>query len=125
MKTLQALLLTGILAVGLGCGYSRKSTMPGVMPSIMQLTPPAVSAGSGSFSLTVTGTNFASNAVINWNNRAMSGTQYVSSTQLMITVPAANIANSGTATVSVTNPGTNQYGGTMSVTSANVDFMIN
>jgi hypothetical protein len=39
MKTLEIVALAGLLAIGLGCGYS-KSTMPqqaGTMPAIAQL----------------------------------------------------------------------------------------
>ena len=59
MKTLEIVALAGLLAIGLGCGYS-KSTMPqqaGTMPAIAQLSPNSVNAGAA-FSLTLTGATF-------------------------------------------------------------------
>src|SRR5262249_11585370 len=55
----------------------------------------------------------------NWNGTALNNTRFVSSTQLTVTVPAANIANAGTASVTVTNPAPG--GGTSNA----VNFAIN
>ena len=47
MKTLEIVALAGLLAIGLGYGYS-KSTMPqqaGTMPAIAQLSPDSMNAG--------------------------------------------------------------------------------
>ena len=131
MKKVQILLPVALVALGLGCGYS-KSNMPptaGAMPVIQQLTPPSTTAGSAAFTLTVTGTSFNANAVVNWNGMPMSGAQHTGTTQLAVMVPAANVAASGTVKITVTNPGTpgGAYGGgTMAETSTPpTDFPIN
>ena len=138
MKTSQKLLpvkiilLVALIARTLACGYSAK-TMPaaaGTVPTIAQLAPASATAGGAAFTLTVNGTNFSSNAVVNLNGTAQtSNTTFVSGNQLMVAVPAAAIATSGTVSVTVTNPGspgTGMYGsgGTLAETSSPMDFTI-
>src|SRR5690349_16203184 len=67
------------------------------------LSPTSATAGAAGFSLTVNGTNFISSSVVQWNGVTLT-TSYVSATQLTATVPAANVASQGTATVTVVNP---------------------
>ena len=130
MKTAKTAILAGLLAVGLACGYSAKSTTPavaGTMPNISALAPESMTAGSASFVLTVNGTNFNSNAAINWNGTAQT-TSHVSANQLTATIPSASVATAGTVTVTVTNPGTagGLYGGgTSAETSNSMTFTIN
>jgi len=78
------------------------------------LVPASAAPGGGDFVLTVNGTGFVQGSVVNWNQSALA-TTFVSGSQLTATVPAADIANAGTASVTVVNqaPG----GGT-----SNVDF---
>jgi hypothetical protein len=127
MKLLFVVLLAAMAA---GCGYSKPATTPpapGTMPTIAQLVPGNVIAGSSQFTLEVDGTNFGSKAVVNFNNAAMT-TSIVSSTKVTATIPASAIATSGTVPVTVTNPGTpgGLYGGgTAAATSAPMDFQIN
>jgi IPT/TIG domain-containing protein len=133
MKTVKTTLLITLLAFGLACGYSAKSTPPaaGTMPAIAQLNPNTATAGEAAFTLTVNGSNFGTKAVVNWNGAAQTATTtYVSSSQLTVTIPAAMIAASGTAQVTVTNPGTPGSGiygtgATLAETSTAVDFTIN
>src|ERR1700730_7477556 len=128
MKTVQIVVLAGLLAIGLGCGYS-KSTMPpqaGTMPAIAQLSPSSMNAGAA-FTLTVNGSNFLSNAAVNFNGAAQA-TTHVGATQLTAQIPSSPDMNSGTVPVTVTNPGTagGQYGGgTLPETSAPMNFTIN
>jgi hypothetical protein len=120
------------LAFTLACGYG---SMPapataGNIPAISQLSPDATTAGSMAFKLTVNGSNFSTNAVVNWNGTAMTGTTFVSGQQLMVNIPASSIASSSMVQVTVTNPavaGTGPYGGggTMAETSAATTFTIN
>jgi type IV pilus biogenesis protein CpaD/CtpE len=130
MKTSKTILLAALLVLGLGCGYSAKSTTPavaGTMPTVSALAPSSVTAGSPSFVLTVNGTNFNSNAAINLNGTAQM-TSRVSANQLTATVPAATVATAGTVTVTVTNPGTAggiYGGGTAAETSNSMTFTIN
>jgi hypothetical protein len=130
-KITTAALTLGI-TLTLACGYSSKPApaTAGNLPAISQLSPNSTTAGGTAFALTVNGSNFNSNAVVNWNGTALSGTAYVSGKQLMVNVPAASIASSGTVQVTVTNPavvGTGPYGGggTMAETSTAVSFTIN
>ena len=129
-QTLKATLLVTLTALTLACGYSSKTTPPvaGAVPTIAALSPSSMAAGSPAFTLTVNGTNFNSNAMVNWNGVAQT-TTFVSANQLIMSVPAAAIASSGTVAVTVTNPavpGTGLYGGggTMAETSNPMNFTV-
>jgi hypothetical protein len=132
MKKIYTVLIAGFVTFTLACGYSSKPTTPataGTMPSITQLAPNTATAGGAGFTMTVNGSNFSSNATVNWNGAALTTTS-VSGNQLMATVTAAEIANSGTVPVTVTNPavaGTGAYGsgGTTAATSTAVNFTVN
>lgn len=135
MKSLNGIKTAALafaVALTLACGYSSKPApaTAGTVPAIAQLSPDTATAGGAAFSLTVNGSNFNTNAVVNWNGSAISGTTYVSGKQLMVNIPAASLMSSGTVQVTVTNPavaGTGPYGGggTMAETSAAVIFTIN
>lgn len=73
-------------------------------PVLSSIAPAVAAAGSGSFTLTVTGSNFLSSSLINWNGGALS-TTYVSANSLTAVVPSTNIASAGSATITVTTPG--------------------
>jgi hypothetical protein len=133
MKTVQAISLVTLIALTLACGYSSKAAAPvaGTMPAISQLNPESATAGGDAFTLTVTGSNFGTKAVVNWNGTAQTAnTSYMSGTQLTVAVPASLIATSGTVSVTVTNPGTAGTGiygtgATLAETSASMSFTIN
>lgn len=135
MKTLATVLLTVLSAFTLACGgYNSSSQTPapptaGNMPTITILAPNAATHGDAAFVLTVTGTNFSTTAVINFNGVAQT-TNQVSATQLTATIAAADIANAETVPVTVTNPavaGTGIYGGggTLAETSPAMNFTVN
>lgn len=132
MKLTQTISLAVLLAVGMACGYSSKAATPpvaGTMPNIVSLVPGSTTAGTslGPNGLMVTGANFNGNATINWNGTALTSS-FVSATQMTATVPDANLATKGMATVTVTNPGTpgGMYGGgTSAETSNSMTFTIN
>jgi hypothetical protein len=130
MKTANTLLLAVLTAFTMACGYSSKSTPPtaGTMPAIAQLSPTDATAGGAAFMLTVNGMNFTSQAVVNFNGAALP-TTFVTGSQLTAAIPASSIATSGTAKVTVTNPGAAGNGiyggGTLAETSAAVNFTIN
>ena len=125
MKRLAALLFVAAIA---GC-YS-KSTAPqtaGTAPTISQLSPSSATANGPAFNLEVDGTNFATQAVVAFNATA-EPTTFVNSGRLIAAIPASAIAVSGTASVTVTNPGTpgGPYGGgTSAVTSSPKSFTVN
>ena len=68
------------------------------------LVPTAVSPGTSAFTLGVSGTGFVSGATINFNRTALT-TTFVNSEHLTATVPPSDIANAGTAAVTVVNLG--------------------
>jgi hypothetical protein len=70
------------------------------VPTLLSISPTSKVAGTGAFTLTVTGTNFISGSAIRWNGANLT-TTYVSATQLTATVPAANIAAAGTAAITI------------------------
>lgn len=131
MKTATMALLLTMFAMSAGCGYSKKTTPPaaGSMPAIAQLSPSSANHGGAGFNMIVNGSNFNSNAVINWNGTAQtSSTTFVTANQLTLAVPASMITSAGTVQVTVTNPGTagGLYGGgTQSETSQAMTFTIN
>ena len=79
-------------------------TVTNPTPTVSALSPTEVSAGSGAFTLTVTGTEFSPSAVANWNGTPLP-TTVSSSTQLTASVSAADVASGGTVSITVTNPG--------------------
>ena len=85
-------------------------------PVINSLSPSNKIAGSSTFTLTVSGTGFAANSIVNWNGTALP-TTYISSTSLTASVAASYIASAGTAGVTVSTSG--------SATTATLTFTIN
>lgn len=119
MRTMTVLLLITLWA---GCGYSSKSTppQPGVMPKISGLVPDNANAGSA-VNLTVNGSSFNTNAVVNWNGVAQP-TTYMNGSQLTAAIAATTDGMAGTFAITVTNPGTPgspQYGGGTSAETSN------
>lgn len=72
-------------------------------PALISINPNSATAGASAFTLTANGSNFISGSTINWNGTALT-TTFVSSTQLTATVPAANVAAAGSASVTVFTP---------------------
>lgn len=100
MKSIRLVWL--LLFVLLASTMTLAQTNP--VPLINQpLVPTATAPGGSSFALTVNGTGFVSASAVNWNGTALS-TTFVSSSQLTATIPASDIANAGTASITVTNP---------------------
>jgi len=132
MKIAGVLSLVVVIA---GCGgYSSPSQpapQPAIVPVVAAIIPNTANAGAASFTLTVNGSKFNNNAVVNWNG-AQRTTTHVTAQQLTAAIAAADIATAGTMTVSVTNPGSTTPGGpyggggnTPSATSNTMDFTIN
>jgi len=108
-STLVWLLTVPLIIYVTGCaGGSAQTPQPqqtrAPAPTISSLSPSNAVAGGPQFTLTVNGANFVSDAVVTWNgnNRV---TTFVSSTQLTATILAGDIANFGSASVAVLNPG--------------------
>jgi poly(3-hydroxybutyrate) depolymerase len=73
------------------------------LPQLETLSPSAATVGGAAFTLTVSGSDFVTDSVINWNGAALA-THYISETSLSAQVPASDIAATGTATVKVVSP---------------------
>ena len=69
-------------------------------PTLSSISPTTVSAGGAAFTLTATGSNFASGSTLLWNGTSLP-TKVTSPSQLTAQVTAAQIANPGTVSVRV------------------------
>jgi hypothetical protein len=72
-------------------------------PTITSLSPANATAGSGDFWLTVNGTGFVANSVVQWNGSPRT-TTVMDGGQLMAYISNADISAPGTADVTVLNP---------------------
>jgi hypothetical protein len=72
-------------------------------PSISSIAPSNAAAGGPSFQLTVNGTGFAAGATVNFGSSPAITPSSVNSTQIVATIPAADIATAGAVNVTVTN----------------------
>jgi len=95
----------GLFLIAMCAAFSpRAAAQNNPVPLINQpLVPDAVAPGGPAFTLTVNGTGFVSGSVVNWNGSPRS-TTYVSGSQLKAAITAADIATTGTASVTVVNP---------------------
>jgi trimeric autotransporter adhesin len=109
-----------------GCGSGFKGTVntgggtpqpPAGAPTVTSLSPSSTVAGGAEFTLTVTGTNFASGDTVDWDFTPLTST-YVSSTEMKAQVPASLIAKPGTSAIDVvtTTPATLNFGSTFTIT---------
>lgn len=92
---------------------------------ITAMNPPLVTAGSGGFTMIVTGQGFRSGAKVRWNGEDRP-TTYVSATELQAQIPAADVASPGLAEVTVYHSGAKHAASTVpaEVTSPPVLFVI-
>ena len=75
------------------------------VPTPNSISPNHIEVGHAEpLTLTVTGSGFIPNSVVNWNGAALT-TAYVSSTQLTATIPASDFTTKGNDQITVTNPG--------------------
>jgi hypothetical protein len=85
---------------------------PNPVPTITSVSPNTVAAGSADLPVTIVGTNFLANSdptqssQVHWNTATQTNltATNITATQLQVTVPAAQLANAGSATVTVSNP---------------------
>ncbi len=90
-------------APGGGASGSLNFTVTNPVPTATQLLPEKISAGSPNFSLTVVGTGFVPTSVARWNGQERQ-TMYVAPSQLTVAISASDVAQIGSAQVTVTNP---------------------
>jgi hypothetical protein len=96
--TLKCQLLACVLVLG---ALARAQSNP--IPFINQLEPVGARPGSNNFELTILGTDFAPTAIVNWNGSPRT-TVVVSNTRIKAEINASDIAQIGTASVTVVNP---------------------
>jgi hypothetical protein len=139
LKTLKTVLLVAGIAFTMACGYSHSMTpaTAGNMPMIASLNPTDATHGMAVPSLVVSGTNFdgGSNAAfvtITFNGTSTKMMTNIGGTAAASTattsIPMGFFTTTGTAQVTVTNPGTPggiYGGGTKPETSAAMNFPIN
>jgi hypothetical protein len=90
----------------------------GSPPTLTSLSQSSAAEGSAALTITVNGTNFISGTTALWNGTALT-TTVVSSTQLTVVIPAADLAEQGTFTITAQNSaGTSATGQTFTVTDA-------
>jgi uncharacterized protein (TIGR03437 family) len=90
-------------APGGGTSNTVNFTVTNPAPVITTLQPAAAVVGGLAFTLTVSGTGFVSNSMIEWNEAAQA-TAFVNVTTLTAQIPATLIASTGTARVRVVTP---------------------
>jgi hypothetical protein len=79
---------------------------PPVTPTITSVAPMNATAGGGGFTLTVTGTNFIRDSVVDWNGAARN-TSFQSATVLKASIPSTDLATAGTVEITVLNTSSN------------------
>ncbi|MBI1821017.1 MAG: IPT/TIG domain-containing protein [Nitrospirae bacterium] len=91
-------------APGGGTSNSLIFTIIQALPSIGSITPSSATAGSSSFQMIITGSNFATTSTINFSGTTLTAV-FVSTSQLNVTIPASSIVAAGIYPVKVVNPG--------------------
>ena len=74
-------------------------------PNLTSASPSTITAGNTGFTLTMTGSNFNTSSVVQWNGTALT-TTYVSPTEVTAAVPSSDLTTQGSATVDVINAAT-------------------
>jgi len=97
---LSVVALNGTASSGSGPAINLQVTNP--LPTISQLSPSAVLAGTASPVLSVVGTGYVPTTVVNVNGAART-TTFVSGTQVNVTLTAADVAAAGSLAVTAVN----------------------
>jgi hypothetical protein len=93
----------GLPWTALATATSSTITVNAPIPSLTALSPDQVQAGQEApVTLTVTGSGFIAQSLVEWNSTALA-TNYVSSSELTATIPASDLGVAGSFTVTVTN----------------------
>src|SRR6185437_9424520 len=124
LHSCRILLCVVVLTCLTGCGGGGGTPPPpppavqNPAPTVTSVSPSSAIVGGQGFTLSVNGSNFISNSVVQFNGTART-TTFVSSSQLQISLTAADIATAVLNKVAVSNPAPG--GGT----SASIDFAVN
>lgn len=102
MKTKQ--LMVSLSAAVLCAAFSFSAhAQTSAVPLVVQLSPTWAAPQGPAFTLTVTGAQFITGSTVRWNGSPRS-TTFVSSDRITASIGAADIANAGTASVTVVSP---------------------
>src|SRR6266850_1124170 len=107
-NTMLAALVLMSLGVSLaGCGAGSQASSPPPASSnptvvLFSLSPVSVTVGGNGFTLTVSGSNFASSTIVRWNGESVPNT-FVSSQQVTAKISPSLIASAGFASVTAQN----------------------
>jgi len=88
---------------GGGTSSTQTFTVGNPLPVPASLSPSSAVVGGPAFSLTVTGSNFVSGAVVLWNGSARA-TSFTNSTTIVASILAGDLAQVGITTITVSNP---------------------
>ena len=90
-------------APGGGVSTPLTFTINNPVPALSQINPASTIAGSAAFTLTLEGMNFVNGSIVRWRGSDRA-TTYMSNTRLTAAIPAGDIAQAGTADITVFNP---------------------
>src|SRR5215469_9443057 len=76
----------------------------GCTANVTSISPTSVSAGTTAFKMTVLRSGFSNSSTVQWNGTNRS-TTYVSASELLAQVNTADVAATGSASITVTNAG--------------------
>lgn len=88
---------------GGGISSALEFTINNPLPSLTSISPVVATGGGAGFALTLLGSNFVPNSAVEWNGSARA-TTFVSDTELLASIPAADIAAGGEFDVTIANP---------------------
>ena len=88
---------------GGGTSNAQLLTVNNPLPTTTIISPTTNTVGDAAFTVTVNGTNFLPSSVVNFGGSART-TTFVSATQLTAAIPASDLINPGTYSITVVNP---------------------
>ena len=77
---------------------------PQNLPILTAIAPSNAVVGAAAINLSLFGSNFQNGATVNWNGTMLSSS-WIGATRMTATIPASDLTSAGTASVTVTNPG--------------------
>jgi redox-regulated HSP33 family molecular chaperone len=88
---------------GGGSSNATELTVNNPVPMVSSISPASKTVGEGAFTLTVNGSNFNSNSIVQFNGSDRA-TTFVDAAQLTADITAADVAEAGTFSITVLNP---------------------
>jgi hypothetical protein len=104
LLTARSLVVTVTNPLPVGGSATATFTVANPQPSVANLSPVSVMAGSGAFTLTINGSGFLTSTTVHFGADIALKPTFVNSGQLTLNVPAADVLNAANLTVTLTNP---------------------